>query len=613
MKRLKFLLPLIMGFVLIACSVSNDEDNNNPNNNGNNGSTPETEEPTTENLPSGVTISDETVQLNSVQLKNIISADNANSTLTFSAALPEEQIPAKGEILLQFTPTEELPYGFLGRVTSVTQNNDKIIVATEAPTLIEAFDKLCLNDTFDLVPNEMRASIETDEDGYKILSQDVKLNVGPAAVKGEVGFGAKLIIDSDIDNEKGLKDVDISLGVKINALANATIKATDEGDAQTNICPAIQIPSPGRIALKIDLQPKLIMKWSGEASLSAGAEFSSSKIFNIRQNGQWGSAANNESSPVCTSKTSADAAMEFALKGEVLQGVALCFEIRLFGRDELQINVNPYTGCKLSAEIDSEFSRNGYESFKDISVTSALEVGADASAKADLFFVEAKWEDTLFSKTFLEQPYYIFPEFSEGKYEVDDDNIAQTSVKAARDTFMELTIGVGQYDGDDNLVKVGGELPYHFEGVFTNPLSAQFQHADDYTYWSVIKWGNGYLKCTEIEEEVSIVGKWQRLWRMYDDGEKQFNDNGFYSGWVLNKDGSGYFYSGQDGDYGEDWMVYTCSKIDNILYVHIKYIDETTGVIYEDDGEECQVLELTKTHLKWIENGYKTCYFERIE
>ena len=223
--------------MLIACSVSNDEDNNNPNNNGNNGSTPETEEPTTENLPSGVMISDKTVQLNSVQLKNIISADDANSTLIFSAALPEEQIPAKGEILLQFTPTEELPYGFLGRVTSVTQNNDKIIVATEAPTLIEAFDKLCLNDTFDLVPNEMRASIETDEDGYKILSQDVELNVGPATVKGEVGFGAKLIIDSDIDNEEGLKNVDISLGAKINALANATIKATDEGDAQTDICP----------------------------------------------------------------------------------------------------------------------------------------------------------------------------------------------------------------------------------------------------------------------------------------------------------------------------------------------------------------------------------------
>lgn len=586
MKRLKFLLPLIMGFVLIACSVSNDEDNNNPNNNGNNGSTPETEEPTTENLPSGVTISDETVQLNSVQLKNIISADDANSTLTFSAALPEEQIPTKGEILLQFTPTEELPYGFLGRVTSVTQNNDKIIVATEAPTLIEAFDKLCLNDTFDLVPNEMRASIETDEDGYKILSQDVELNVGPATVKGEVGFGAKLIIDSDIDNEKGLKNVDISLGAKINALANATIKTTDEGDAQTNICPAIQIPSPGRIALKIDLQPKFIMKWSGEASLSAGVEFSSSKVFNIRQDGQWGSAANNESAPDCTSKTSADAAMEFALKGEVLQGVALCSEIRLFGRDELQINVNPYTGCKLSAEIDSEFSRNGYESFKDISVTSALEVGADASAKADLFFVEAKWEDTLFSKTFLEQPYYIFPEFSEGKYEVDDDNIAQTSVKAARDTFMELTIGVGQYDGDGNLVKVGGELPYHFEEVFTNPLSAQFQHTDDYTYWSVIKWGNSYLKCTEIGGE--------NVWVKVSYHPSCDEDTDFIPGEVLilSNNQTGYLYTTLEAYHNND-----ISQKKYITYYYCDIENNEFGFTCEEEDYDFSLIKYSPKEL----------------
>ena len=98
MKNLKYLFLLAASILFVACSgdeedIPNDEKPDSP---------PQPEI-IVENLPDGVEIGEETQQLNNIQLENIENVDEENSTLTFSSALPSDQIPQKGQIILQLS------------------------------------------------------------------------------------------------------------------------------------------------------------------------------------------------------------------------------------------------------------------------------------------------------------------------------------------------------------------------------------------------------------------------------------------------------------------------------------------------------------------------------
>ena len=105
-------------------------------------------------LPENVILAENTQQLNSIHLENFISVDSTNTVIEFSASMHESQIPEVGQILLQFTPNEQFPYGFLGKVESVTRSaaatksGDVIRVKTGPASLMEAFLKLKVNEQF---------------------------------------------------------------------------------------------------------------------------------------------------------------------------------------------------------------------------------------------------------------------------------------------------------------------------------------------------------------------------------------------------------------------------------------------------------------------------------
>lgn len=95
-----------------------------------------------EPLPSHMELAASTVQLNHAQLAFLANVDEDNTTLTFASSLPSEYLPLEGQILLQLTPTDALPYGFVGRVIKIEEGADGYVVYTEAPSLTEIFDKL---------------------------------------------------------------------------------------------------------------------------------------------------------------------------------------------------------------------------------------------------------------------------------------------------------------------------------------------------------------------------------------------------------------------------------------------------------------------------------------
>lgn len=492
MKKINYLLLLVASIMFIACSEENDEQPSQPN------QTPVK----VEKLPDGVKIGDETVQLNSAQLDNLLSVDEENSTLTFSATLNKEYIPQKGDILLQYYPTESLPYGFLGRVINVKMNGDKIIVETEAPSLNEAFDNFCVTQEIEIKTNDSRALIETGNDGYTMINPEGSLNFPNGSIGGNIGIGGKITINNTLDAENNIDQTEFVLDTKLQAGLNFSVKAKSEKQV-THSLPilkeGVEIPTPAKsFGLKLTMIPSFVVKFEGEVGCNFETEIEATKSFKISNTG-YNETDNNK--PDGSFDVDVDAG--FYLNGSVFVGLSAEFELSFFGRDEIKADITPELGGNISAALTSDFAKSGYTAFKDTQITTAVGFGVGATVSVKIFNLNAELEVPLVSVTFGGKSHYLFPDFKNGAYSVDGDNNANGTIEVERDLFWKNDIAIGCYNTDGNLVEVNGLLPYKRNEQFSNPLTASFTHNQDNTYWSVIKWGGGYLKCVELDSDES--------------------------------------------------------------------------------------------------------------
>lgn len=565
MQRLKFFLMFVASVMLLACSGGEDPTGGGNNNGGDTPDKPNPETPiTTETLPEGVEIGEETQQLNNIQLGHIETVDEDNSTLTFSSELPAEHIPQKGQILLQYSATDDLPYGFLGRVTNVTTVGNNIIVETEAPALDEAFDKLSFTYDIDIQPENTRA----DDDGYAMFTPSINIPFPIGSVNGGIGVGGKLTVMNDLvtaeDKDVSGYNLDIKL---VGDFALNIAKKTKEPLELYGTIPlmknGVEIPTPAKsIGLKLMLVPTIVMRAEGEAGCHLEADFEATRSFRIIRNGSQTTKEDNEignTTPV--SSFDGDADMGFYLDGKVFAGVAAKFELTFFGRKEIKVEISPEVGANFGAALEADFAKLGYTAFKDNMITTSVGFGVSASGTFNLFNKwHTEWSLPLVSHKFGEKQFYLFPNFKDGTYSVNESQTAHGTITVERDLFWKNDIAIGQYDADGNRVEVKGSLPYKYEAGFSNPLTASFIHKDDYSYWSVIKFGSDYLKCIELEnEEFSIVGTWSQIGYQYHDSP--CHENYTYKRgklpWVFYADGTGISAS-LEGEQDEEG--YNCKE-----------------------------------------------------
>ena len=463
----------------------------------------------TESLSADVELTDETLLINNAQLAFLQAVDEANSTLEFSASLPEEYRPEVGQILLRMAPTEKLPYGFIGRVTAIREVDGKVVVMTEAPTLAEAFSRLIFEEEIEIKPADSR--VFSYEDGYVLFDPGTitaKKGGFSASLHLVAGVGGKLKLVMAFDAKKNKDRFELILETKQKADIglSASVKSKEYEKTSGDIGGGIEIPTPAKvIGLKVKMQPRWVLKGQGEAALNLSASLQRNQTQRVYRDGVWTKVEDitpDSNTPFGQIKGDADVGVSLA--GEVFGGIEAAFELSFLGRDELKVEIAPELGAKLSGELSAELISSGYEAFKDTMVTTAGVFGVSASSKANLFTWEAAWSKPLVEFTFLEQSNYLFPEFKEGKYILTDDGVAESSVQVSRDLFWENDIAIAQYDQGGNLKKVGGQLPYKYAKNFSNPLSAQFMHAEEDSYWSVIKWGSDYLKCRKLSGEDAL-------------------------------------------------------------------------------------------------------------
>ena len=486
--------------LLGACSKGDGGDLPDPN------PDPDDEQPNIEEVVLGsntVAISDDLIQ-------NLQSEENG--VLVFDGALPESEIPQEGQILLSNTPTEQLPYGFLGRVTRVETSAGNYRVETEAVPLFEAFDVLKIDKTVDLIPQgETRALLKPDEEGFYTFSRSITVTYEQgavtASVEGTLLLGAKMHILTDWENGIEQRPSAIELDLKFAVDIGASLELTAEDEISIDIGPGIPFSAiPGAIVITPKLQPKFVVEWEGTASIQGGVHFEK----RFRQT----LLMTDVPQLICEEVNDGDCqsgpfVSGCSLEGTLFRGISTAFELCLFGNDNMKVSIEPKIGQEMSGKFSADFMQeNLYQSCKDTKIGVCLKVGAEASATANIWKLEAEWACPLVDWSFLETEVYLFPEFSNGKVDVGETS-RTAQVQVGRDLLFPSEVGLALYRGGQRLEESEARS-YWIAKEFSNPLAATFDGLDkdgDYSVWSYVKWGDLFIKAERIGSP-SIVGKW---------------------------------------------------------------------------------------------------------
>lgn len=592
MKNLKYLFLLAASLLFVACSGGEEEIPNDEK-----PDSPPQPEIIVENLPDGVKIGEETQQLNNIQLENIENVDEENSTLTLSSALPSDQIPKKGQIILQYSPTEELPYGFLGRVTNVKTNGGKIIVETEAPALDEAFEKLTIKYDMNNIQTMSRAGddegFSIDEDNY--LCYKRSLEIEDLGVNCDLSLGVNISSDIVLDTKNNIDKQQYGFGIRAGAIITHEINLEGEKSGNHDFGNGIRVRLPyASPAIMGAIQFSWATEAKGMLQITNTITSSFEQVFYVYKDG---SNIQTSESKVGDANMDIEYSPELILKGELFAGLGIRFDLRLFGRKELSVGIGSEIGPNAKAEIDLiTNSENLYNELEDDFVTLQGLVKAKAYAQAKLFGFNNEWSKEIGDGlNFWETERYIFPEFKKSTLNISNGK-AECSTSLGRDLLFKNEVGIGQYESDGQLIDKSTPIPYFLEKDFSDPIAKSFTHHDNNTYWTYVKWGEKIIKCKKLGQ--TIVGIWASPGYF-----KYISGANFYDAYICSLH--------QDGTFDEFTFTYWSKYYSN--YGKYKY-DQEKGLLlmyYRYDNytipEELKVIVVDENKLLWGDSG--TGYF----
>ena len=450
-------------------------------------------------------LSENTTEITESMAEHISVSPDDNTTLIYGSGIAEEDVPQLGDIIFA-KPSESLPYGFLGKVTSVSGDADKgYTIQTETASLYEAFDKLYINDTAELVA--ITSSSRTDDTeaepvtgGFNI-SKDLKIAVEdegkPYEVEGTLSTGASLQLTAVIDKEKHVKYMAFTFVPTIDAQVGFSISSdwNEDGDIgdfplKDYDCGLILlggvVPLVPAIQLHLYLQPQGNFSFGTnincQISGAAGVEFN---------NNVWNAGFNpiksNENQSPLDFLTS-----EIKVEGELFYGIGVELKGKLFNLDNMKMYVEPSAGLKIAGEfaISSDDTQTLEEKFKDISLTSnyilsgstgldATLLGENAELSAD--FPEVEWGEQEFQilPTLSQLSSKLIPQMSRAATSSSDDSELREVNIIGEASGELLTHNANLYfeleDAEGNVIQRSSPVEYNTqENGESLPLNVSF-------------------------------------------------------------------------------------------------------------------------------------------
>lgn len=528
MKKITFYLVAIAALILVSCSK--DDFNNETN----------------EIEDDNVTVLNEATTLLTDKQISYITEVKDDGIIFFDSSAPQDVIPQKGKILLYGNISNLFPTGFLGRVTKVEKENEKYKITTETVGLEEAFDRLYVNQTVDMIINEppkqkTRSVVPEcfkDENGYVGMRYKWGFNGDEidnceqsASITGTTSLGVKMLCFIDINKGKApyiafTMEMNPSLDINLKLKASLDKNTADPSHNPKELLnielgewPITPVALPASAAINIVCNPRiavtLFAKASGSMEMETNIHASQEIVAGLSYKDKKFDA---EINPKNNSGSEQFLSSKLTLNGKLYAGINIAARLSILNEKliagELGVNLGP----SITANIIHENTQSSfYDANKDSKIkTSLLDISGTAKLtllnKPDVFPPKDFLEKEFFTKE-----YYIMPLFENISADVDkSNNSATVKTTMKRDLLFENKIGLALYKNGEP-IDYSQPCAYKNEEEFQNPLSFTFVGLDkkqDYVVCPYIMlFGNTYLaspqkRITLKEKSTTLIGRW---------------------------------------------------------------------------------------------------------
>lgn len=393
--------------------------------------------------------------------------DVKDMSLTFSGTIPKSVCPQKGQILVctDFT-SSFFKDGFVGKVIKVDMTeNGCLVVCDTVNNLTEIFDQLVSVERLVMTESGLKrigGSLETTSIPFNIsLNYDTDNSAGvDATLYGALNGTLNITVACNITTERQYVSLTLSHGWSLNAGLNiATTQAFFKNGTQIPLTPALRFPAVLPL-LKFQLMGAPFIR--GEAATELDVQIQSPEhryiTTIIYENGRF---VGNNKAFLTSGEMALDVGSSLYLNGFVQGGYLLDFyfgTIQCLGfvKSAVDFYMGPKIDGKFNVDLMSLTSLDYYKTLKESKIdVSPLSIDMEAYGEANYLgkpvFRHKFLEGTM--KSSLHREWYMMPEFSDiTMKELENDNSVLLSCTPSRDILFPVTLGLGLYDKDNNLL-----------------------------------------------------------------------------------------------------------------------------------------------------------------
>lgn len=425
-----------------------------------------------------------TIPLTEETATNVTLSTTDNSTLIYDARTAAEDIPQVGQIIISGVQ-ESLPYGFLGRVTSVTKNQDgSHTVTTEMPGLFEAFDKLYVNENTNIEFDEAQTrgsslNLKGGIFGELDLLNNIPINIKSDSLQanGELKIGGIVTVNINYDKDNKMEYCAVTCKPNVTFGVQCGLQFEKDGNVKRKVFEKHSRPiilADGLIWIfptissyvKAEAEGKII----ASTSIEYETQFTTGALY---KNDTWqrGIASGK---PLTNQESPWNFGNHWSCDGKLSLGIDLEFGLKLYNLDNMRVYIGPELACDLEGcfDINSQYFDESLEkALEDTKLKSSLyvvgKVGADFSMLAldESSKDDFRFEQELIRLTLLDGELSPLPSFKElmakvqsnnGAYE-SDINTELTGEVLSKDMKVELVVT----DKEGNEVATSTSISYN--------------------------------------------------------------------------------------------------------------------------------------------------------
>lgn len=432
--------------------------------------------------------------MSEAQKQSLIGVEN-NNTLLFDSTCSGHKMPSVGDVILCLDATEILPQGFQGKVVKTeTRDNGVTAVITKMAEIDEMFSTLTVNSDIDLSKCEMldslgkpipyteviipldslsfpsdssliypSASNQTKASSLSITAREYQLAIGYPGIKlsGTLAISGSLNLDFDPFRQYFYLGGDIYGEFKAKYNAEITV-GVDYEQTKKYIGTIPLVPLGPEPVFTVNLNAYAYV--TAEAKVGISFEWSVGAIckMQIQHNASgWSSSV----SPGVKISNPFSEGIDVHGTATVGSGERVVIGINMF-QYPIWNNEDNYVDVWVGLDGGFDFR------LLDATPISILkEAKYDLKVKAGLY-TDIKWNNPLGkefiqfknekSATYVVNQFYLYPEFSSLKYELDGNNSAKLSCTQSRSLMMPVKTWFLVIDEDGNDVTGSCEKKYYW-------------------------------------------------------------------------------------------------------------------------------------------------------